>query len=316
MLRPPTPGQLARVIDSIVQARGYFLIDGATATSLEARGCTLHPSLWSAGLVATDPGAIRQLHLDYLKAGADCITTVSYQASAEGLLQAGFTDGEVESLLRTSVDLALEARQQFFDSGGEGAALVAASIGPFGAMRADGSEYRGNYGVDASELYRFHAERLRILAHTPADILACETIPDAAEAGVLLELMGQYARRGFWLSLSCPNGESLADGTPVETIVSMAADTPNLVAIGFNCMAPEFACGLIHRARQAAPDMRVLVYPNSGEVWNASQRCWQDSASPAVFAHEASHWLEAGACLIGGCCRTTPETIAGLRASA
>ena len=190
--------------------------------------------------------------------------------------------------------------------------LVAASVGPFGAYLADGSEYRGNYGVSRARLRNFHAPRMDLLVEAGPDLLAIETVPSALEAEVLLELLEERSGVEAWLSLSCRDGTSLCDGTLVGDVARMAADLPGVVAVGANCVAPRLTHAIV-AALQHATSKPLVLYPNSGERYDAAQRCWQGACDPADFAELALCWRTAGVKLIGGCCRTGP---AHLRAMA
>ena len=271
-----------------------MIIDGGLATQLEAQGCDINNPLWSASVIRSNPQAIIDAHRAYLEAGAQIITTASYQATDPDLLQ-------------RSVDLALQARDEFRASGGR-LALVAASVGPYGAVLSDGSEYRGDYAIDADELHDFHRGRLDFLDASGADLLACETIPSKVEATVLAGLSGRAQLPG-WISFSCRDGECISDGTPIEEAVEPIRDQPRILAVGINCTRPQFAVSLIRRLRSALPDRAIVVYPNSGEAFDASDKTWSGTVSADDWAAAAQSWVAAGASIIGGCCRTGPAHI-------
>ncbi|MEW9527912.1 homocysteine S-methyltransferase [Microbispora sp. NPDC049125] len=277
-----------------------IVLDGGLATRLEALGCDLRDELWSARLLATDPGVIRQAHLDYFRAGADVATTASYQASIPGFVRRGHTAAQARDLIRLSVTLAVQAR----DEAGHG--LVAASVGPYGAYLANGAEYTGDYDLDADGLAAWHRERFEILASAGADLLACETIPSAAEARALATLLRETPDVRAWVSFSCRDGHHVNDGTPFEECAALFADLPQVVAVGVNCTAPRFIPDLIGHGA-------TIVYPNSGETWDAAGRRWLGLADPVEFGEEAARWQALGARYVGGCCRTTPEHIREVR---
>ena len=293
-----------------------LLLDGGLATQLEAQGCDIGNALWSASLLIENPRAIVAAGRAYLEAGADCIATASYQASREGFAQRGLSAEEADALMRLSVDLAVQARDEYLAEapGIRDAPLVAASIGPYGAMLHDASEYRGDYGVSADTLRRFHESRLRLFDTSAADVLALETIPSRLEAEVLADLL-QSCELPAWVSFSCRDGASISDGTPIETAVRLFADHPVVVAVGFNCTPPQYAEALIRRIREAVPDKAVIAYPNSGEIYNSEDRSWTGTSTPLDYANAARRWVAAGASIVGGCCRTGPEHIAAMRAA-
>jgi homocysteine S-methyltransferase len=292
------------------------VIDGGLATELEAEGHDLGDGLWSARLLADEPEAIVAAHLAYFRAGARVAITASYQATFEGFAARGLDHDAAAALLRRSVALADEARARYRAErapADPGSLLVAASIGPYGAYLADGAEYRGRYDLDRGALRDFHRERLRVLWSAGPDLLACETIPDIVEVGVLAELVDEAAAPG-WLTLSCADGGHLRDGTPVEEAAAIADATPGFVAVGVNCTAPEHVEELVARiaAMTAKP---IVVYPNSGEGWDPGTGRWLAATGPDVDADSARRWVAAGARLVGGCCRVGPGRIRELAAS-
>jgi len=288
-----------------------IVIDGGLATQCEAMGCDISGELWSAKLLQSDPQAIVAVTRAFLDAGAEIIATASYQASRGGFMALGLSEEEADELIVTSVDLAAQARDEFLADNPQPqeTILIAASIGPYGAAQSDGSEYTGNYGVTALELEAFHADRLRLLDNTAADLLACETVPSYTEAEVLAELL-RDARSPAWVSFSCRDDKCISDGTPIEAAVALLQDHPRVLALGVNCTPPQFMVPLIGRIRNAVPGKAIVVYPNSGETWQPfPMRKWTGTSTPTEWAVAARAWAEAGATLIGGCCRTGPEHI-------
>ncbi len=285
-------------------------LDGGLATELEAHGYDIGTRLWSAALLQSNPTAIIAAHRAFLEAGADVIITASYQASVEGFASLGLAVADAEALIESSVALACMARQQFLDAhpGTTRMPLVAAGIGPYGAALHDGSEYTGEYTVSDAELRRFHERRLDLLDRSDADLLACETIPNLREADVLRNLLKQ-ARLPAWVSFCCRDERHLSDGTPLRDVCALFADHPTVLALGINCTKPEFVTSLIAEIRAAAPDKAVVVYPNSGEAYDVATNTWSGDASLAACAESAREWRDAGATLIGGCCRISPQQI-------
>ncbi|MFC7625881.1 homocysteine S-methyltransferase [Microlunatus sp. GCM10028923] len=274
--------------------------DGGLATELESRGYDLGGGLWSARLLADDPAAIRSVHAAYFAAGARIATTASYQASIDGFAGHGRDRAEAVELLRRSVRLAVEARASLPDPSGR---WVAASVGPYGAALADGSEYRGRYGLSAERLADWHRPRLEVLAGAGADVIALETVPDLVEAEALVRLVGETGVRA-WLSYTIEGVRTRA-GQPLAEAFALAAE-PGIVAVGVNCCDPADAPEAIAIANSVT-DRPVIVYPNSGEQW---QGRW---TGPTGFtAAAAQGWIAAGARIVGGCCRVGPELIASL----
>ena len=294
------------------------ILDGGLATALEAKGYDLDDPLWSARLLVDAPDAIREVHHDFLQAGADCITTASYQASLPGFTKRGISLADSRALMVRSVELAVEARDAFWaqtaNRVGRRRPLVAASIGPYGACLADGSEYTGAYAVDDDELYAFHRERWHLLAASPADLLACETIPSGREVAVLLRLLRETPERQAWLSFSCGSGSSLWDGTAVADAGRLCDGVENVAAVGVNCVKPALVLPLLRVLRQVT-DKPLIAYPNAGEDYDVASRRWRAQGPCADPVHDVSAWIEAGARGIGGCCRIGPARIRSLRQS-
>jgi homocysteine S-methyltransferase len=270
------------------------VLDGGLATSLEAAGHDLSGALWSARLLADDPSAVVAAHRAFVEAGADVVSTASYQASF-----AGFGPDDAVRLLRRSVELARSAVPS------DRRCWVAASVGPYGAALADGSEYRGRYGLSAAELADWHRPRLEVLAAAGPDVLALETIPDALEGEALVAALDGLAVPA-WLSYSI-SGTRTRAGQPLTEAFAVAAAAPQVVAVGVNCCDPADVAAAVAIARSVA-EKPVIVYPNSGEGWDAAGRRW--TGRPGFSAASAARWVAEGAAAVGGCCRVGPAEIA------
>ncbi|MDH3732559.1 MAG: homocysteine S-methyltransferase [Gemmatimonadota bacterium] len=302
-------------IADILARQGMLVLDGGLATELESLGCDLDDPLWSARALLDSPDDIREVCRRYLSAGADCVATATYQASTPGLAAAGLSHPEIATLLRDAVSLVVEERDRFWEDPsnrlGRSRPLVTASVGPYGAYLADGSEYRGDYGLSAADLYDFHADRWADLAGTAADVMACETTPSLEETLAYCRLAA-VSGSPTWVSFQCPDERSLADGTPLVEAVAVCHEEPNIVAVGINCTDPRLVSALVQRAREST-DLPVLVYPNSGEEWDAGSKTWIGAPTPTDWASRAREWREAGASGIGGCCRVGPADITSIR---
>ncbi len=295
--------------------RSFLVLDGGLATELEWRGFDLSDELWSARVLVDRAEAIARVHYDYFCAGADVAITATYQATPQGFARRGIHPWAVERLFHQAVRLADDARQacrRHLPKGEEKTLLVAAGIGPYGAFLADGSEYRGRYGLSQQQLMDFHRPRLELLVQAGPDCLAFETIPDRVEVEALLALLDEYPGQEAWLSFSTRDEARLADGTPIEVVTELIATHPSVVAVGVNCLPPQRVLPLLQRMRRVT-DLPLVVYPNSGEEWDATRRCWCRPASEIDFGELAAAWYAAGARLIGGCCRTRPADVARMR---
>lgn len=280
-----------------------LISDGGLATELEARGHDLSDDLWSARLLFDSPDEIAAAHTAFYRAGATIATTASYQASFDGFAAGGIARDDAERLMRLSVELAVAARDEV---GGDGR-WVAASVGPYGAALANGEEYVGRYGLSVAELADWHLPRMEILADAGADVLAIETVPDIDEAEALVGLVGRLGVPA-WLSYTIDGVQTRA-GQPLEEAFAVAADVPEIVAVGVNCCAPGDVLPAIQIAREVT-DKPVIVYPNSGEIWDGARRTWIGTARWS--SELPPQWVAAGARIVGGCCRVMPDDIAEL----
>jgi len=265
-----------------------LVADGGLATELEARGSDLSDSLWSARLLMDAPEQIKDAHLAFFRAGAVIATSASYQASFEGFAHRGLDR-------RGAAELAGDGRVRW----------VAASVGPYGAALADGSEYRGRYGRSVRELAAWHRPRLEVLAEAGPDLLALETVPDIDEAEALMAAVAGLPVPA-WLSYSIAAGRTRA-GQSLSEAFAVAAGVPEVVAVGVNCCAPADVPAAIAAAREVT-GKPVIVYPNSGEEWDARRRAW--TGRSRYSAAQPRRWIAAGANIVGGCCRVRPADIA------
>jgi homocysteine S-methyltransferase len=179
-------------------------------------------------------------------------------------------------------------------------------------MLADGSEYRGRYGVDDRALADFHRPRLQVLADSGADLLACETIPCLREARVLSRLLQEeFPAVPAWMSFSCLDGARNCEGEDMGDCVAELNGYAQIVALGVNCTPPRHISPLLRRMRERT-GKPLLVYPNSGEHFDPSNKQWNGGHKTLPLGEQARQWRMEGARLIGGCCRTGPDDIRGV----
>ena len=272
------------------------ILDGGLSTALEESGVTLNTTLWSGELLRSHRDQIRAAHKSFADAGATILITSSYQISYPGCLARGWSHDEVSDALRVSTELAR------FDG-----LKVAASVGPYGAFLADGSEYEGNYGLSADQLKDFHRERLQVLISSRPDYLAIETIPELTEARAILELLGELGSTiPFWISFSCKNGSEISSGELFSQAVALTNDLPNCVGVGINCTDPEFITPLMKSAQLG---QNFVIYPNSGRAWDATNKKWMGIKESVFALDQIAQWPELGARIIGGCCGVGPADI-------
>ncbi|MGY2081320.1 homocysteine S-methyltransferase [Modestobacter sp. SYSU DS0657] len=291
-------------------AAGPVVLDGGLSTELESRGHDVGSALWSARLLRDDPAAVVAAHAAFAAAGAQVLTTASYQATLPGFAAAGIDPQRAQALIAGSVGL---AREGLAAAGRTG--WVAGSVGPYGAFLADGSEYTGAYldDVRVAELRAFHRPRLALLAEAGADVLAVETLPGAVEVEALLaELVALDVPA--WLSLTSVTGPDgvprTRRGEPVAEVAAMTRGIAQVIAVGLNCTDPSGVARAVAVVGEAS-GKPVVAYPNSGERWDATARRW--TGEPGVG--DASGWLHAGARLVGGCCRVRPDDIGRVAAA-
>lgn len=282
---------------------GPVVIDGGLSTQLERLGQDTSGLLWTGRVLLESPGAVTRAHADFVDAGAGVVITASYQVSRRGFTAAGMTADEADAALRASVAAARTA------TAGR-RARVAASVGPYGAILHDGSEYRGGYGLSRRELTDFHRERIDVLASAEPDLLAVETIPDVGEARAVVEVLAEHSDLPAWLVFSAVDGERVCAGQPIEEAALVAASAPNVVAVGINCTDPRYVTDLITRM-SGTVDLPIVVYPNAGGRWDAGTGEWGPAAPDGAAFTPAliEDWLAAGALAVGGCCGTDDRSI-------
>ncbi len=288
--------------------RGVHVIDGGLASELEYLGARIDGPLWSAHVLESEPEKVAAVHRAYIQSGSQCIATCSYQVSRMGYSEVGFPPGRADAALLRSVALARSVVAEFPGH----RVLVAGSLGPYGAALHNGAEYTGNYDCSYADLVQFHHERIEIFARAndaaAPDLLAFETFPSLEEVRAVGEALAPWPALQAWFSFSCRDEKHVSHGEPLAECTSLAASFPQTVAIGVNCVPPGWLPSLIAELRSAS-DKPVLVYPNSGEGWDAEARCWIGASDPADFGAMAKEWFAAGAEIVGGCCRTRPAHI-------
>lgn len=292
--------------NSILQ--DIHVLDGGMASELEYLGANINGPLWSAHVLEDAPEKIVAVHRAFIEAGADCIETASYQVSRMGYAEFGLAPDRADAALRRAVALARNAAGEF----PERRIRIAASLGPYGAARHNGAEYHGNYDCAQSDLVAFHRQRIEVLVSaSPAespDLLAFETLPSLAEAQAIAKALSAWPECAAWFSFTCKDAQHVAHGELLRDCAAFVATLPQTVAIGVNCTHPSLITPLIGELR-AASKQPIIVYPNSGEGWDARARCWTGSSDPEAYGLKAMAWFAAGAQIVGGCCRTRPAHI-------
>jgi homocysteine S-methyltransferase len=335
----PTPNPVK--LSTRIASGAPIFLDGALATYLETLGADISGALWSADILLKNPSLIKQTHLDYFRAGAHVAITASYQASIAGLsAHLSLGEDEAKDVVRKSVQLAQSARDDYvaeqmaklsevdklniiFDGSSvpeytemlRNRMYIAGSVGPYGAFLSDGSEYRGDYNVAHDDMKTFHRSRIQALVDAGVDVLACETIPSKSETEALLDLLSsEFPETEAWFAFTLRDSEHISDGTPVSDIVSLCEKAAQVVAVGINCVPDDVSLPALQVLAPLWKKKALVVYPNSGEQWNAQAREWEGQRTEgSSLAQKTMQWWGAGAVLIGGCCRTTPADIETMR---
>jgi homocysteine S-methyltransferase len=288
--------------------RGVRVLDGGMASELEYQGADINGTLWSAHVLEDAPEKVVAVHRAYIEAGADCILTASYQVSRMGYAEFGFAPERADAALLKSVALARAAAAEFPAR----RVVVAASLGPYGAALHNGAEYHGNYEVGFDELVAFHRARIQVLANAEGaqrpDLAAFETLPSLEEALAIGEALGSFPELAAWFCFTCKDAAHVAHGELLRECAAAVARFPQTIALGVNCTQPALIPALIAELR-AASDKPIVVYPNSGEGWDAEARCWTGNGDPESYGAQAAQWFAAGAQIVGGCCRTRPAHV-------
>lgn len=275
-----------------------LVLDGGLSTQLQARGQDISGPLWTAQALLDRPEAVAAAHADFAAAGAEVVITASYQVSRMGFAAIGRSAQEADAALAASVQVARSAAPS---------ALIAASVGPYGAVLHDGSEYRGDYGLSRAQLVDFHRSRLDVLVDAQPDLLAVETIPDLREVEALIEVLGEAPDMPAWICMTARDAERLWAGQRIEDAAALAASAPSVVAVGINCTDPRVVPELLARMRSVT-DLPLVAYPNAGGAWSAETGTWTD----AHGLGDVSPLLSAGARAVGGCCGTDAGAIRAL----
>ncbi|EFX93854.1 homocysteine S-methyltransferase [Streptococcus sanguinis] len=303
----------------LLEKQEIIILDGALGTELESLSYDVSGKLWSAQYLLDQPRIIQDVHESYVRAGSDIITTSSYQASIPAFIEAGLTPEKGYDLLKETVFLAQKAIENVWtglspeEQKQRPCPLVAGSVGPYAAYLADGSEYTGNYQLSEEEYRDFHRPRIQALLEAGSDLLAIETIPNGVEAAAILRLLAEeFPQAEAYLSFVAQSENAISDGTKIEELGNLAQESPQVLAVGFNCTAPHLIASLLGELGQVC-NKPFLTYPNSGETYNGLTKTWHDDPEQERSLLENSKlWQNQGVRLFGGCCRTRPEDIAQL----
>ncbi|KAF2094961.1 homocysteine S-methyltransferase [Rhizodiscina lignyota] len=302
--------QLPNPIDDLIKEKGCLVLDGALATELQARGCDIDGPLWSARALYENPDLIRQVHLDYFRAGADIVITATYQASVPGLHAIDYSTEEALGLMKRSVQLAQQAQRQYVLESQKTGFLIAGSIGPYGAYLADGSEYTGDYRLSLDGMLDFHRPRMKALIEAGVDILAFETIPSVRDlTGFVALLLTEFPSATAYISFTIRDKNHISDGSPLSNVMKLVNMCPQFVAVGVNCIDESKVTGALETLSHLT-SKPLIAYPNSGQQYDVDSNSWTgENGFRTSLADKVAKWRSLGARVIGGCCQTSPEDI-------
>jgi len=278
------------------------VLDGGLSFPLEEKKISLDKKLWTAALLVSNPELIKEVHLNYIKAGAEIITTSSYQASFKSLKEIGFNELQSKKLILKSVEIVEEIKKKYKKN-----IIIAASIGPYGSYLADGSEYKGIYNINDENIYNFHKKKIDILDNSNADILAFETIPNYRETKIIAEIL-KGTKKKSWISFSCKNEKQISDGTSLEKCCEYLNNHPKIFAVGINCTSPKYVSELIKILKIKSNKKKTIIYPNSGQKYNAKIKKWIGNKEN-LFDTYIDEWINLDVDILGGCCRIGPKEI-------
>lgn len=297
-----------------------LILHGALGTEMEALRYDISGKLWSAKYLLEKSEVIQELHETYVAAGADLITTSSYQATLPGLVEAGLTEKAAEQIIALTVRLAKAARDKVWGALNETEKakrpypLISGDVGPYAAYLANGSEYSGDYGkITINELKDFHRPRIQILLDQGVDLLALETIPNRLETQALIELLAEeFPEAEAYMSFTVQIPDAISDGTSLAEMAKLVSQSNQILAVGINCSSPLLynqALSFLENTGKA-----LITYPNSGEVYDGDSQTWKSKDKDALTLVEHSKYWHAhfGVKILGGCCRTRPNDIKAL----
>lgn len=290
-----------------ILAKKIILLDGGLGSELEKRNIKIDNELWSASALLQSPDTIKSIHRDYFNVGSQIAITDTYQVHIP------FADDASTGykLIDVAVDLARQALNESLETEG----IIAGSIGPYGAYLANGAEYTGDYQLTQREYQLFHRERITRLVQNQVDVLLLETMPNFEEVKAIVDLIvTKFPKTSVFLSFSTEGGLHLWDGTSLSYAVKSLEQVKQIRAIGVNCTEPENILKAIQNCRPYTTK-KIIVYPNAGDTYDPTSKLWISDHGPIDWQTLVPQWVRAGAEIIGGCCRTSPEDILDIKKS-
>jgi homocysteine S-methyltransferase len=282
------------------------LLDGSMSFPMEHLGYNLKNKLWTGMALISDPDIIKNIHKDYINAGADYISTSTYQVSYDRLKNMGYQSSEIKKVFQKSVDLVKEAIKE---SGSKKEIKIVGSFGPFASYDPNASEYVGKYNSTDDEIKNFHLNNINIIEETDLDIILYETIPCLREIKVLSKVLSQ-TNKEIWISITCNENIEFRDGSSFKEACKIISQIEQITTLGINCFSPLLVEKALKELKKYS-NKKTLVYPNSGEQYNPKVKYW--SGKNEFNNLMIKNWLSLSPDIIGGCCRVGYNNIKKMR---
>jgi len=282
------------------------LLDGSMSFPMEHLGYNLKNKLWTGMALISDPDIIKNIHKDYINAGADYISTSTYQVSYDRLQNMGYQSSEIKKVFQKSVDLVKEAIKE---SGSKKEIKIVGSFGPFASYDPNASEYVGKYNSTDDEIKNFHLNNINIIEETDLDIILYETIPCLREIKILSKILSQ-TNKEIWISITCNENIEFRDGSSFKEACKIISQIEQITTLGINCFSPLLVEKALKELKKYS-NKKTLVYPNSGEKYNPKDKYW--SGKNEFNNLMIKNWLSLSPDIIGGCCRVGYNNIKKMR---
>tara|TARA_X000001036_G_scaffold141350_1_gene134199 strand:+ start:2285 stop:3151 length:867 start_codon:yes stop_codon:yes gene_type:complete len=279
------------------KSESIFLLDGATGSELDRAGVDVGMPLWSAHAILEAPEILKQVHISYLEAGAQAISTNTFRTHERSLAKAGMGH-RAEELTTKAVEIAQSARDEVNTD-----ALVFGSVAPLEDC------YTPKLAPLSDVCEQEHGQIIHHLVNAGVDLVLIETIGSAHEA-----VAAAKVAKGEWAMSLCMQTDVLGtflDGTPLTNVIHAFEHAR---FIGTNCYPATKLVQQVKHLRSIAPNqMAIAAYGNVGHADDEGGWINTDAIDPNIFAEYAMDWVQAGASIVGGCCGTTPKTIAAIQ---
>lgn len=282
------------------------LLDGSMSFPLEKKGYNLRDKLWTGKALINDPDLIKNIHKGYIEAGADYISTATYQISFNRLEEMEYHPVEIKEIFQKSVDLVKEA---ILESNSKKEIKIVGSFGPYASFDPEASEYVGEYNVSDNAIMNFHLNNIRMIEETDLDIILYETIPCLREIEILSKILS-HSSKEIWISITCNENIEFRDGSSFEEACKIISNIKNVTTMGINCFSPLLVNKAINKLKKYS-NKKTLVYPNSGEIYNPKDKFW--SGKNDYNDLMIKNWLSLSPDIIGGCCRVGFDNIKNMR---